>query len=219
MIRRPPRSTLSSSSAASDVYKRQGINAEYGGISSGMSELAAGQLAAWEADEVRAAVAGSVVLLDDEFMELVQHGPGLAKLMQLGAWTVLRLGDLHEGFGVGCDLSPIVHPAHLVLLTTDLSQPELYALPIKLADCELRVTIFHAHPISRDAERAALDVIAAAHVLRPVSYTHLRAHETPEHLVCRLLLEKKKHTTGFNYRILVLANLQKNISDYYQKQQ
>eukprot|EP00658_Telonema_sp_P-2_P035366 TRINITY_DN25736_c0_g1_i1.p2 TRINITY_DN25736_c0_g1~~TRINITY_DN25736_c0_g1_i1.p2 ORF type:complete len:151 (-),score=30.94 TRINITY_DN25736_c0_g1_i1:26-478(-) len=30
--------------------------------------------------------------------------------------------------------------------------------------------------------------------LEPVSYTHLRAHETPEHLVCRLLLEKKKNT-------------------------
>ncbi len=28
-----------------------------------------------------------------------------------------------------------------------------------------------------------------------VSYTHLRAHETPEHLVCRLLLEKKKKQT------------------------
>eukprot|EP00658_Telonema_sp_P-2_P015064 TRINITY_DN15770_c0_g1_i1.p1 TRINITY_DN15770_c0_g1~~TRINITY_DN15770_c0_g1_i1.p1 ORF type:complete len:572 (+),score=85.09 TRINITY_DN15770_c0_g1_i1:205-1920(+) len=28
-----------------------------------------------------------------------------------------------------------------------------------------------------------------------VSYTHLRAHETPEHLVCRLLLEKKKENT------------------------
>ena len=28
-----------------------------------------------------------------------------------------------------------------------------------------------------------------------VSYTHLRAHETPEHLVCRLLLEKKKQKT------------------------
>src|SRR5665254_26209 len=25
----------------------------------------------------------------------------------------------------------------------------------------------------------------------PVSYTHLRAHETPEHLVCRLLLAHK----------------------------
>ena len=30
--------------------------------------------------------------------------------------------------------------------------------------------------------------------LVPVSYTHLRAHETVLDLVCRLLLEKKKHT-------------------------
>ena len=30
--------------------------------------------------------------------------------------------------------------------------------------------------------------------LYAVSYTHLRAHETPEHLVCRLLLEKKQTT-------------------------
>eukprot|EP00658_Telonema_sp_P-2_P041257 TRINITY_DN294_c0_g1_i2.p1 TRINITY_DN294_c0_g1~~TRINITY_DN294_c0_g1_i2.p1 ORF type:complete len:281 (-),score=88.47 TRINITY_DN294_c0_g1_i2:419-1261(-) len=37
MIRRPPRSTLSSSSAASDVYKRQGINAEYGDQPEAMS--------------------------------------------------------------------------------------------------------------------------------------------------------------------------------------
>src|SRR5450756_780249 len=28
--------------------------------------------------------------------------------------------------------------------------------------------------------------------IRPVSYTHLRAHETRHDLVCRLLLEKKK---------------------------
>src|SRR5665647_3126768 len=28
--------------------------------------------------------------------------------------------------------------------------------------------------------------------LVPVSYTHLRAHETDSYLVCRLLLEKKK---------------------------
>ena len=32
-------------------------------------------------------------------------------------------------------------------------------------------------------------------LLPAVSYTHLRAHETPEHLVCRLLLEKKKKNT------------------------
>ena len=30
-------------------------------------------------------------------------------------------------------------------------------------------------------------------IIIAVSYTHLRAHETPEHLVCRLLLEKKKN--------------------------
>eukprot|EP00831_Metopus_contortus_P001016 TRINITY_DN10364_c0_g1_i2.p1 TRINITY_DN10364_c0_g1~~TRINITY_DN10364_c0_g1_i2.p1 ORF type:complete len:107 (+),score=22.81 TRINITY_DN10364_c0_g1_i2:114-434(+) len=29
-------------------------------------------------------------------------------------------------------------------------------------------------------------------IRKPVSYTHLRAHETSLHLVCRLLLEKKK---------------------------
>src|SRR5450756_630621 len=29
-------------------------------------------------------------------------------------------------------------------------------------------------------------------IIRPVSYTHLRAHETRHDLVCRLLLEKKQ---------------------------
>ena len=37
-----------------------------------------------------------------------------------------------------------------------------------------------------------IDVISG---VSAVSYTHLRAHETPEHLVCRLLLEKKKKHT------------------------
>ena len=34
--------------------------------------------------------------------------------------------------------------------------------------------------------------IACARPVDPVSYTHLRAHETVLDLVCRLLLEKKK---------------------------
>ena len=38
--------------------------------------------------------------------------------------------------------------------------------------------------------RKLLDTIAKA-----VSYTPLRAHETPEQLVCRLRLAKKKRTT------------------------
>ena len=32
-------------------------------------------------------------------------------------------------------------------------------------------------------------------LITPVSYTHLRAHETGRNLVCRLLLEKKKQIT------------------------
>ena len=35
--------------------------------------------------------------------------------------------------------------------------------------------------------------------VKAVSYTHLRAHETDSYLVCRLLLEKKKH--GLLYRM------------------
>ena len=33
----------------------------------------------------------------------------------------------------------------------------------------------------------------------PVSYTHLRAHETGRNLVCRLLLEKKKVRANYLY--------------------
>ena len=37
----------------------------------------------------------------------------------------------------------------------------------------------------------------------PVSYTHLRAHETVLDLVCRLLLEKKKYTNlKYDYKTI-----------------
>ena len=41
------------------------------------------------------------------------------------------------------------------------------------------------------------EVTSLAEGASPVSYTHLRAHETVLDLVCRLLLEKKK--TNYNY--------------------
>ena len=46
--------------------------------------------------------------------------------------------------------------------------------------------------------------------LEPVSYTHLRAHETPEHLVCRLLLEKNNTLsiyTNYNQPTHISNNL------------
>ena len=44
-------------------------------------------------------------------------------------------------------------------------------------------------------DRAQVDVGVPARGVHPVSYTHLRAHETVLDLVCRLLLEKK-NTSG-----------------------
>ena len=44
------------------------------------------------------------------------------------------------------------------------------------------------HP---EVDEAIEDIIHEAIVADPVSYTHLRAHETGAYLVCRLLLEKK----------------------------
>src|SRR5678816_4076646 len=54
--------------------------------------------------------------------------------------------------------------------------------------------LIHEH--DEDMGRAFDDVRRSTAVMQlgimTDSYTHLRAHETPEHLVCRLLLEKKK---------------------------
>ena len=62
-----------------------------------------------------------------------------------------------------------------------------------------------AHAIFTDLRRMAADHMADM-VLRhfvisqiPVSYTHLRAHETVLDIVYRLLLEKKKHLTHQYY--------------------
>ena len=51
-------------------------------------------------------------------------------------------------------------------------------------------------------------------LLWPVSYTHLRAHETVLDLVCRLLLEKKKNNTKYVYVILT-TNRTTQIIMYY----
>ena len=97
MIRRPPRSTLDRSSAASDVYKRQ---------------------------HRAHAIAADV--------------------------TLFARTETHD---------------HETAVTTD----------------DLRIGA------SRTGDLAAL---------APVSYTHLRAHETVLDLVCRLLLEKKNHNNA-----------------------
>ena len=51
-----------------------------------------------------------------------------------------------------------------------------------------------AGSIAVDAAHASTaEVAEARELVKAVSYTHLRAHETVLDLVCRLLLEKKKY--------------------------
>src|SRR5678815_3894388 len=45
--------------------------------------------------------------------------------------------------------------------------------------------------VPRAVRELGIDVLFNPKYSIPLNYTHLRAHETPEHLVCRLLLEKK----------------------------
>eukprot|EP00658_Telonema_sp_P-2_P046236 TRINITY_DN34350_c0_g1_i1.p1 TRINITY_DN34350_c0_g1~~TRINITY_DN34350_c0_g1_i1.p1 ORF type:complete len:124 (+),score=20.54 TRINITY_DN34350_c0_g1_i1:110-481(+) len=115
MIRRPPRSTLSSSSAASDVYKRQNDFIYYN--QKKCTRELSRQLCI-------------VLSLPSLFLEV--------RVTPTAGEVIVALGPARVG----------LHPWRSREYT-------------------------HTSPV-------------------PVSYTHLRAHETPEHLVCRLLLEKKK---------------------------
>ena len=73
----------------------------------------------------------------------------------------------------------------ILFLIKDIIQ-DLYFALYKYKNNVLIVIISFALDIAR---------IAFFYKLIPVSYTHLRAHETGRNLVCRLLLEKKKKKT------------------------
>ena len=68
------------------------------------------------------------------------------------------------------------------------------------SDVYKRQVTVNGHTVDKAASLAGVDLRGAdlrgldLAGIDPVSYTHLRAHETVLDLVCRLLLEKKKHT-------------------------
>src|SRR5665647_1859136 len=64
---------------------------------------------------------------------------------------------------------------------------------------ELQASVCHLLPASSwlrvlANQCPALIFCPSCQYIIPISYTHLRAHETDSYLVCRLLLEKKKKT-------------------------
>src|SRR5678816_4043365 len=83
------------------------------------------------------------------------------------------------GVGAGCAWIGVAGPTRLWLMTV---KPRSR----RNTRADTRAMVSTALPPVNWARKLAPPILTA------VSYTHLRAHETPEHLVCRLLLEKKK---------------------------
>eukprot|EP00658_Telonema_sp_P-2_P035379 TRINITY_DN2573_c0_g1_i10.p1 TRINITY_DN2573_c0_g1~~TRINITY_DN2573_c0_g1_i10.p1 ORF type:complete len:163 (+),score=20.27 TRINITY_DN2573_c0_g1_i10:147-635(+) len=146
MIRRPPRSTLSSSSAASDVYKRQHL------IFASVAAVPRSNVNIWKSDDT---------MIIQYFLAQPANQYLCVGNQYFCVGTSCRLSDTRTVLPYDVALDPTVHACDCVGKRSVTRQPPWI-------------------PLSTSPSPEA------------VSYTHLRAHETPEHLVCRLLLEKKK---------------------------
>src|SRR5450756_668922 len=179
MIRRPPRSTQSRSSAASDVYKRQTVDNRE------------------EADQVPCESFRRVIVERHRYTvfpdSFFKHLAGCAHLVHkaVNEPDALERGkNGHEQ--VAERRAWLKAHRHLEKRQVALS-------------CDLRElsTTHHRHDRGASLKRPLNAIEGLLRVARvadgeyqgiPVSYTHLRAHETRHDLVCRLLLEKKKTT-------------------------
>src|SRR5678815_1369971 len=96
--------------------------------------------------------------------ELKRQDAWRALFMPQGAILAARVDD-RSWLTAGCgEFLPVMCSGRAVLMSKDEAQAPL----------RLGAFVPSTSPATQPA---------------PVSYTHLRAHETPEHLVCRLLLE------------------------------
>src|SRR5450756_2494379 len=94
---------------------------------------------------------------------------------------------IHNGFGLQIFKKDLPGPAYAQRFIDELAGLHIDTL---LDAMVLNVSSErHVYATSRGSGFVELDTRA------PVSYTHLRAHETRHDLVCRLLLEKKKKIT------------------------
>src|SRR5678815_5615193 len=76
-----------------------------------------------------------------------------------------------------------------VIYSIPSSSPMHYVTYVRVYDADSRVVYQGYTPGYLGTVVSDGVVVYGTGYYYPVSYTHLRAHETPEHLVCRLLLE------------------------------
>eukprot|EP00658_Telonema_sp_P-2_P058134 TRINITY_DN46560_c0_g1_i1.p1 TRINITY_DN46560_c0_g1~~TRINITY_DN46560_c0_g1_i1.p1 ORF type:complete len:176 (-),score=46.23 TRINITY_DN46560_c0_g1_i1:87-614(-) len=173
MIRRPPRSTLSSSSAASDVYKRQ------------PSSIAV----------VPASISPATTNAD----RAVSSSPTFYTVHSMAPSVSRCLDSRSESASPRTNRVPLssINPIQSyfpVIPQGDDAITPPTSTNRKKKDKKSPVVPVDFNPLSNlDFGRGGGLLAPKVGAPHAVSYTHLRAHETPEHLVCRLLLEKKKN--------------------------
>src|SRR5450756_875984 len=189
MIRRPPRSTQSRSSAASDVYKRQPDFVRWG-TRLGCLEMLLG---------------GTTTFTDMYYFEDVVAEAA----KEAGVRGVL--GETIIGFPAPDNKTPADTLAYTErylkrfqndpLITAAVAPHALYTNSDEtLKAARALANKYHAPLVIHlsETKKENDDEMAKRHTtptktlddLGTVSYTHLRAHETRHDLVCRLLLEK-----------------------------
>ena len=120
----------------------------------------------------------------------------LAPVLNLPAGNV----NIQSIFPLASVVNVVVVPsAIVVLLDTFSPSKKAYTLVsgfILVAETEIALVLINGANATSIIFSPRLCVSVVAETFRPipcpVSYTHLRAHETLRYLVCRLLLEKKK---------------------------
>eukprot|EP00658_Telonema_sp_P-2_P066951 TRINITY_DN55909_c0_g1_i1.p1 TRINITY_DN55909_c0_g1~~TRINITY_DN55909_c0_g1_i1.p1 ORF type:complete len:205 (-),score=58.83 TRINITY_DN55909_c0_g1_i1:60-674(-) len=204
MIRRPPRSTLSSSSAASDVYKRQAL---FGYLTFG----------ALIADKSAGGNIMNNYPRDDTFVNVGRFGlffhfasvfPVMSVCARRAAHRFVCMWKHVDGDG-----DPSTTTFHSITIEAGAivlgSTVAAATLPGVDQIVSLIGTLFGIPLLFVLPGMIGMKVFQPPETnhLSTVSYTHLRAHETPEHLVCRLLLEKKKKKKQYNFKLIYTETL------------
>eukprot|EP00658_Telonema_sp_P-2_P043604 TRINITY_DN31529_c0_g1_i1.p1 TRINITY_DN31529_c0_g1~~TRINITY_DN31529_c0_g1_i1.p1 ORF type:complete len:153 (+),score=17.70 TRINITY_DN31529_c0_g1_i1:155-613(+) len=96
---------------------------------------------------------------------------------------------------------PVEVSTQLINPEDDIRQKSISSLRTHILSCgtsSFYRYLLHAMYLREGARVLLSKSKAQLQDIKAVSYTHLRAHETPEHLVCRLLLEKKKQSNTYS---------------------
>src|SRR5450756_2861563 len=126
----------------------------------------------------------SILVIDDE--ESITTN--IAAFLKARGYDVTAVND-------GEDALQAVHDGRFSIIISDIYIDRVTGLDVleqaKQAGGNPLVILMTARGSVRTTVEAEIHG-AFDYVAKPVSYTHLRAHETRHDLVCRLLLEKKK---------------------------